>query len=58
MLTAAPGQVLTITWPRTAPPDGTAADDSEFLNIYYNPNATINAGKCSTLFVVVFLLVL
>ena len=45
MLVAAPGQVITMTWPRTAPPDGTAADGSEFLNVYYNPNATINAGK-------------
>lgn len=46
MLVAAPGQVITMTWPRTAPPDGTAADGSEFLNVYYNPNATINAGEC------------
>ena len=45
MLVAAPGQVVTLTWPRTAAPDGTAADGSEFLNVYYNPNATINAGK-------------
>lgn len=44
MLVAAPGQAITMTWPRTAPPDGTAADGSEFLNVYYNPNATINAG--------------
>lgn len=45
MLVAAPGQVITMTWPRTAPPDGMAADGSEFLNVYYNPNATINAGR-------------
>lgn len=48
MLVAAPGQVITMTWPRTAPPDGTAADGSEFLNVYYNPNATINAGMCKS----------
>ena len=44
MLTAAPGQIITLTWPRTADPDGTVADGSSQLNIYYNPNATINAG--------------
>lgn len=44
MLTAAPGQIITLTWPRTADPDGTVADGSDTLNVYYNPNATINAG--------------
>ena len=44
MLQAAPGQMITLTWPRTADPDGTVADGSSQLNIYYNPNATINAG--------------
>ncbi|DBB11781.1 hypothetical protein WJX82_002476 [Trebouxia sp. C0006] len=44
MLQAAPGQIITLTWPRTADPDGTVADGSSQLNIYYNPNATINAG--------------
>ena len=45
MLQAAPGQIITLTWPRTADPDGTVADGSSQLNIYYNPNATINAGN-------------
>ena len=44
MLTAAPGQIITLTWPRTADPDGMVADGSDTLNVYYNPNATINAG--------------
>ena len=45
MLTAAPGQIITLTWPRTAEPDGMVADGSDTLNVYYNPNATINAGE-------------
>lgn len=49
MLQAAPGQIITLTWPRTADPDGTVADGSSQLNIYYNPNATINAGTVSML---------
>ena len=44
MLQAVPGQILTLTWPRTAEPDGTVADGSSQVNVYYNPNATINAG--------------
>lgn len=48
MLQAAPGQIVNLTWPRTADPDGTVADGSSQLNIYYNPNATINAGAVMT----------
>ena len=44
MMQAVPGQILTLTWPRTAEPDGTVADGSSQVNVYYNPNATINAG--------------
>lgn len=45
MLTAAPGQNITLTWPRTADPDGTVPDGSDSVNIYFNPDATINAGS-------------
>lgn len=44
MMQAVPGQILTLTWPRTAEPDGTVADGSSQVNVYYNPNATLNAG--------------
>lgn len=43
MLTAAPGQNITITWPRTADPDGDSVT-SPSVSVYYYPNATINAG--------------
>lgn len=45
MLQAAPGQNITMTWPRTADPDGMPEDGSEFLQVYYWPNATINRGN-------------
>lgn len=45
MLTAAPGENITLTWPRTATPDGTVADGSDTVSVYYYPNATINEGK-------------
>ncbi len=49
MLTAAPGQNITLTWPRTADPDGTVPDGSDSVNIYYNPDSCINAGQaCMT----------
>jgi len=44
MLQAAPGQNITMTWPRTADPDGMPEDGSEFVEVYYWPNATINRG--------------
>ena len=46
MLTAAPGQNITLTWPRTAAPDGLVPDGSDSVNIYYNPDPSINAGQC------------
>lgn len=45
MLTAFPGQNITLTWPRTADPDGTVPDGSSAVNIYYNPDSSINAGQ-------------
>ena len=45
MLTATPGQNITLTWPRTAQPDGTVADGSETVWVYYNPDSSINEGK-------------
>ncbi len=45
MLTAFPGQNVTLTWPRTADPDGTVPDGSSAVNIYYNPDSSINAGQ-------------
>ncbi|DBA99469.1 hypothetical protein WJX82_005649 [Trebouxia sp. C0006] len=44
MLTAFPGQNITLTWPRTADPDGTVPDGSSAVNIYYSPNSSSNAG--------------
>ena len=49
MLTAAPGQNITLTWPRTAAPDGLVPDGSDSVNMYYNPNSSINAGNCITI---------
>ena len=45
MLTATPGQNITLTWPRTAQPDGTVADGSQTVWVYYNPDSSINEGK-------------
>ncbi len=45
MLTAFPGQNITLTWPRTADPDGTVPDGSSAVNIYYSPNSSSNAGQ-------------
>lgn len=49
MLTAAAGQNITLTWPRTAAPDGLVPDGSDSVNIYFNPDSSINAGKCITI---------
>lgn len=60
MLTATPGENITLTWPRTANPDGTAADGSDTVWVYYNPDASINEGKfglMSSLFDHVFVLI-
>ena len=47
MLTATPGQNITLTWPRTATPDGTVADGSETVWVYFYNDSSINEGRCS-----------
>ena len=46
MLTATPGQNITLTWPRTATPDGTVADGSETVWVYFYNDSSINEGRC------------